>query len=236
MRTHAVGDEMAWAERLRAVTISKEALNAVVMNYLVVEGHKEAAERFQAESGTPVGLNLDTIADRRALRAAIECGDVTSAIERAEPYLSPADTELHFSLRQQRLLELIRQDEVEAAVSFAQEELAPRAEQSAALLAELERTMLLLAFDDPRACGDGAELLSQAHRQKTASLLNAAVLTAQSQDREAALPMILRRLQWTQDELRHRVADHHAALPSVSDVARGEHADVGAIGTLEGPR
>lgn len=207
-------DEREWSERLRSVSISKATMNALVMNYLIVEGHKEAAERFQQESGTPAG-NLDTIADRRALRVAIETGDIPAALARAGQVLSDASPDLNFAIRQQQLIELIRRDDVDAAVAFAQEKLAPQAEQSSSLLSELERTMLLLAFDDPNAAPDGAELLSQARRRKTASLLNAAVLASQSHEKEAALPMMLRRLQWAQDELLQR---QRVSFPRIDDI------------------
>ena len=215
-------DEAGWAERLSSVSVSKETMNALVMNYLIVEGHKEAAERFQVEAGVHASRSLlDSIGDRRTLRTSIERGNIPWALALVNPQILSADPQLHFALLQQQLIELIRRNEVEDAVAFAQEELAPLAEQSAVLLTELERTMVLLAYDDPHACQDGSELLSQRQRQRTASLLNAAVLSSQAQEKEAALPMMLRRLQWTQHELqRHtifpRIDDLEAALPCLS--------------------
>jgi len=223
-----VYDEASWAERMRNVKVDKSTMCALVMNWLVVEGHKEAAERFQEESGTNAG-SLDAIGDRRAVRMAIERGDVPSALALAEPLLPDASEELHFALRQQQLIELIRRDDIEAAVAYAQEELAPRAEQSAALRAELERTMLLLAFDEPSACPDGAELLSQQQRKRIASMLNAAILGAQAQETEAMLPLMLKRLMWEQDDLQNRqgvsfprIDNLEEALPRLCEPSRQE--------------
>lgn len=56
---------------------------------------------------------------------------------------------LFFHLQQQRLIELIRAGDITAALQFASEELAPRAEEHPDLLPELERTMALLAFELP---------------------------------------------------------------------------------------
>ncbi len=159
-----------------------------------------------AESGTSAGLDLDTISDRRAIRAAVETGDVARAVEQTDritPDLLSSSPELAFQMLQQQLIELIRDERVGEAIGFAQRELGPRAEASAALLAELERTMLLLAYSDSGACPE-AELLGQAQRQSTASKLNAALLAAQALETEAALPMMLRRLHAAQDELKHR--------------------------------
>lgn len=37
---------------LKAVNIRKEDMNRLVMIFLVAQGHQEAAEKFQKESGT----------------------------------------------------------------------------------------------------------------------------------------------------------------------------------------
>ena len=41
-----------WKKKLDAVRISKQDMNKLVMNYLVIEGVKDAAEQFALESGT----------------------------------------------------------------------------------------------------------------------------------------------------------------------------------------
>ena len=47
----ASGPEAEWAERLRSVTVSKATMDRLVMNWLVIEGYQEAAQRFMVESG-----------------------------------------------------------------------------------------------------------------------------------------------------------------------------------------
>ena len=61
-----------------------------------------------------------------------------------------------------------------------------------------------------------AALLSQEHRQEAASALNAAILAAQHQQSESRLPMMLRMLQWAQDELALR---HAVTFPRIDDLA-----------------
>ena len=209
-----------WSARLAACPVSKQTMNRLVMDFLVVvEGHKEAAECFQSESGTPAGLDLETISDRRTIRSAIEAGDVERAVEHARrmnPELLESTPELAFHVNLQRLVELIRASRVEEALAFARGHLAPMAEQSAKLLAELERAMLLLAYADLSACPE-AELLSQTQRQRTASLLNSAVLSAQAQEKEAALPMLFRRLLWEQEDLQHRQRVRHPRIDNFDE-------------------
>lgn len=72
----------------------------------------------------------------------------------------------HFwSLQQQHLIELIRQRETEAALEFAQTQLAEQGEESRECLTEMERTLALLAFDNPEESPFG-DLLNMMQRQK----------------------------------------------------------------------
>lgn len=67
--------------------------------------------------------------------------------------------------QQQQLIELIRDGRVEDALKFASEQLAERGEEEPSVLEELERTLALLAFEDPSQ-SPFADLLSLSHRQK----------------------------------------------------------------------
>ena len=68
-------------------------------------------------------------------------------------------------LQQQHLIELIRERNIEGALDFAQLHLAERGEENPEILSELERTLALLAFDDPEASPFG-DLLHPSQRQK----------------------------------------------------------------------
>ena len=57
--------------------------------------------------------------------------------------------------------------------------------------------MALLAFDSISTSPVG-DLLEASQRQKTASELNAAILTSQSQDKDPKLPNLLKMLIWAQ--------------------------------------
>ena len=175
-------------------------MNKLVMNYLVIEGYKEAAEKFEEECGTPPGIDLPSISNRMATRVAIQNGDIQAAIERANelnPLILDENPKLFFHLQQQKLIELIRNGDIEGALNFATKELAPRGEENPQFLSELERTMALLAFEDKDSC-PVSELLEPAQRQKTASELNAAILTSQCQEKDPKLPTLLKMMSWSQ--------------------------------------
>lgn len=74
--------------------------------------------------------------------------------------------------QQQHLIELIRLRETEAALEFAQTQLAEQGEESRECLSEMERTLALLAFDNPEESPFG-DLLNMMQRQKVISCIYA---------------------------------------------------------------
>ena len=67
------------------------------------------------------------------------------------------------------MIELIRQGNVEGALDYAQTHLAERGEENPEILSELERTLALLAFEDPEKSPFG-DLLHLCQRQKVKNL------------------------------------------------------------------
>ncbi|KAI7738160.1 hypothetical protein M8C21_007543 [Ambrosia artemisiifolia] len=204
-----------WEKKLNDVKIRKEDMNKLVMNFLVTEGYVDAAEKFRMESGTEPDIDLATITDRMAVKKAVQSGNVEDAIEKVNdlnPEILDTNPQLFFHLQQQRLIELIRNGKVEEALEFAQEELAPRGEENQGFLEELERTVALLAFEDVKNSPVG-DLLDISQRLKTASEVNAAILTSQNHEKDPKLPSLLRMLIWAQNQL-----DEKAAYPRITDL------------------
>ncbi|XP_077254094.1 protein GID8 homolog isoform X2 [Tasmannia lanceolata] len=204
-----------WEKKLNNVKIRKEDMNKLVMNFLVTEGYVEAADKFRMESGTE-HIDLATITDRMAVKKAVQCGNVQDAIEKVNdlnPEILDTNPQLFFHLQQQKLIELIRNGKVEEALEFAQDELAPRGEENQSFLEELEKTVALLAFEDVSNCPVG-ELLDISQRLKTASEVNAAILTSQSHEKDPKLPSLLKMLIWAQNQL-----DEKAVYPHINDLS-----------------
>ncbi|KAF9568480.1 hypothetical protein CPC08DRAFT_702494 [Agrocybe pediades] len=170
------------------------------MDYLVIEGYKSAAEEFSQEANLEPPVDFESIESRMDIREALQRGDVEDAITRVNdlnPEILDTNPALYFKLQQQKLIEYIRQGRIEEALQFAQDELAPRGEESPEFLSELERTMALLAFESaPGAPPAIAELLSPAQRLKTAGEVNAAILESLSQGKEVKLVGLLKLLCW----------------------------------------
>ncbi|KAI6162117.1 CTLH/CRA C-terminal to lish motif domain-containing protein [Pisolithus thermaeus] len=181
------------------------------MDYLVIEGYRSAAEEFSNEAGVIPPVDFESIESRMVIREALQRGDVEEAITRVndlnpevvDRYLTRIQA-LYFRLQQQKLIELIRQSRIVEALQVQE------------FLAELERTMALLAFDTtsspPPAITD---LLSPAQRMKTAGEVNAAILESFQSGKEVKLVQLLKLLCWGENML-----DERAEFPKV-DVRGG---------------
>lgn len=193
-----------WMNRLEGLHIQRADMNKLIMNYLVTEGFKEAAEKFQQESGVSPSMELDSLDDRIRIRDAIQSGriqEATALVNQLHPELLDNDRYLYFHLQQLHLIELIRNGRIEEALHFAQEQLSEAGEADPTVLNELERTLALLAFEEPHK-SPFSDLLHPTHRQKVASELNAAIL--KMENRESTTPKLsslLKLILWAQDEL-----------------------------------
>ncbi|GLV41372.1 Houki [Carabus blaptoides fortunei] len=195
------------------------------MNYLVTEGFKEAAEKFQMESGVGPTVELNSLDDRIRIRDAIQNGriqEATALVNQLHPELLDNDRYLYFHLQQLHLIELIRADRVEEALAFAQSHLSEAGESDPSVLNELERTLALLAFEDPSASPFG-DLLQPAHRQKVASEVNAAILKMEHQESTSPkLSTLLKLILWAQDKLDKKKTRY----PKMTDLATAKIEDV----------
>jgi len=190
-------------------------LNRLVMDYLVVEGYRSAAEEFGKEANLAAPVDLDSIERRMNIRDAIYRGDVEDAIEKVNdlnPEILETNPSLYFHLQQQKLIEHIRHGRTTEALVFAQSELAPRSEENPEFLSELERTMALLAFEStPNPPAAVAELLHPSQRIRTASELNAAILDSLSQGKEVKLVGLMKLLCWAES-----ILEEHVEFPKIN--------------------
>lgn len=210
--------EKQWVKLLEDNDLNRTDMNKLIMNYLVTEGFKEAAEKFQEESGVTPSVDLHSLDERIQIRDAIMNGriqEATALINQFNPELLDNDRYLYFHLQQLHLIELIRNNRVEEALSFAQSHLSEAGEEDPLVLTELERTVALLAFEDPLSSPFG-DLLAPAHRQKIASEVNAAILKLENQECTAPkISTLLKLILWAQDKLNQKKCKY----PKMIDLA-----------------
>jgi hypothetical protein len=198
------------------------------MNYLVIEGYKEAADKFGAETGICYPYDSETLAERIKIRECIEAGQMQRAIHlinNLHPELIDNNRPIAFHLQQQQLIELIRDKRLEEALTFAQESLCEYGERNELIQDELERTMALLAFDEPSESPFG-DLLQPVQRQRLACEVNSAILEYEHVESTAKLNTLIKMLLWSQDLLDKK----GVAYPKMSDLgnARVDEVNHGA--------
>ncbi|OCF75333.1 hypothetical protein I204_04188 [Kwoniella mangroviensis CBS 8886] len=144
-------DTRQWEDELSKVDISKHDLNLLIFDYLLIEGYPDAAVEFARETGLPADVDHEKVQERMEIRQAVEDGRVEEAVRRVnelDPEILDTNPPLLFHLHLLRMIELIRSEEIDKALAFATEELAPRGAENPEFRLELERTMGLLAFPD----------------------------------------------------------------------------------------
>mmetsp|Transcript_13063 Transcript_13063/g.19716 ORF Transcript_13063/g.19716 Transcript_13063/m.19716 type:complete len:381 (+) Transcript_13063:84-1226(+) len=185
-----------WLEKMKLVSVNSSEMNAIIFDYLIVEGYVDAARSFAEEASMDISsINFDAISRRVRVRSLIQEGNMDAALlELAE--MNPSileDDELHFQLKQQQVIELIRKNDIDGALALTQESLTPHGLKNERFLEAIERTMSLLTFHDAENV-----LLHPNHKTLTASLTNSAILASSGEFPQPKLPSLLNLLDWAQ--------------------------------------
>lgn len=169
------------------LNLTRQEINRLILEYLVVEGYKDAAEKFSRETGLceplrEMRVSGESLVNRMWIREAVlrrQIEEVIDTVNRLWPELLDKNPFIYFQLRQLQMLELIRNRRLEDALIFAQSYLADpvlkRLSEHPQLLCEMQNTMALLAFDDPAQSIYG-RLLGPQHAELVAGALNRAIL------------------------------------------------------------
>ena len=198
---HSVVKPQEYLQLLGEVQLDRDSVDRLVMNFLEVSGHEDAAKKFCEESGIARGVEGDWMKVRTDLRALLLIGDITAAwglMGEVCPELLK-DKDIAFSLRFQTLLEHIRNDTASAALDYARDHLASP-DLSEAQLDLLEQGLALLAFEDPYSCAY-APLLLQAQRADTSATVDRALLEANNQAATPTLLSVLQLKQFMEDSM-----------------------------------
>ncbi|KAJ3450298.1 glucose-induced degradation protein [Anaeramoeba flamelloides] len=198
--------EEKWEQLLNEQVVSDKDLNSLVMNYLVTEGFKEAAEEFQKETGTLPEVDLEELSSRREIRQSINEGNIQKSVElinELDPELFDNNPNLYFHLQKQKLIELIKSGNQQIALEFAQE-LGQLCEGNEELLNELDEVMALFTFDKL----DNSPLsflVDNSQRQSVSREVNSSILSTQKQEDESKIEQILKTLFYCQEELDKKI-------------------------------
>ena len=210
-------------ERKRREEGSDSTLNMAVLEFLVADGRKDAAIAFREEAGLKdCVLDLDSIERRSKVLESIRRGEIPEVLEMLKREMSN-DEMLRFELHNHTLIELIRRGESMRALEHARthmrwvvgneeeekEEEKYDTQENQERRSRFERTMGLLAFENPETSSPDSSLFDQVERERIANLANRAML-----NKEPELRKVMKLLDWTQSQ----VLETTKELPVVFDV------------------
>lgn len=161
----------------------------------------------------------DMMDKRVEVRQLIEEGNILkgqSLINLYYPELLDNHRNLYFKLQQQHLIELIRQQKINDVLSYVHDQLSVDELRD---LTEMERTLALLAYDQPDK-SPYASLLEISHRLQLASEMNDTILqetTGNVEPNKPRLVTLLKLLFWTQSELEKKKIQ----FPKMTDLVNG---------------
>ncbi|KOS20626.1 Glucose-induced degradation protein 8 -like protein [Escovopsis weberi] len=199
-----------FVRRVEDVWTPKSDINALILDYLTMEGYPNAAAKFSKEANLSPQQDTSHIRARQQIQTCIHSGNIQTAIETLndhDPEILEQDKALHFSLLRLQLLELIRScnaadGDITPALTFATEQLGPRASTSPKFLEDLEQTMALLLFPPENLQPQLAALLNPDLRRDAADKVNRAILERQSARREAAIRHLVKMRAWAESTAR----------------------------------
>mmetsp|Transcript_1961 Transcript_1961/g.2809 ORF Transcript_1961/g.2809 Transcript_1961/m.2809 type:complete len:266 (+) Transcript_1961:407-1204(+) len=208
--------ETLLASSKRSTLTSSTSQYWLVVNTLMFYGYKEAYEELLTswtllrgkqfhEKQVKLMDDKFVLGFRNQLRETIFKGKISDAISLLSSYdaaLLSKNVTVHFRLRQQALIELIRNEEVSQAILYAQEYLSPLVEEQEELRQELEEVMSLLVFGKDQD-SPVHHLFGSNQRRKTAFELNALILEKSCNIKKMSdLDYVLRLMLWHQKSLK----------------------------------
>lgn len=198
----------------RIETIIAPSTEAIGSGNLKDEDKLGGLKKWPSRIETP-----DMMDKRIEIRHSIEEGDILksiSLINLYHPELLDTHKNLHFKLQQQHLIEMIRHQKINDVLSYVHDQLSV---DELLDLGEMERTLALLAYENPDK-SPYADLLHISHRLQLASEMNDIILQEITGDVEPTKPRLvtlLKLLFWTQSELERKKIQ----FPKMTDLVNG---------------
>ncbi|OAA68330.1 ctlh domain containing protein [Niveomyces insectorum RCEF 264] len=214
--------KLSWESRVNQVKAPKSDINALILDYLTMEGYPKAAANFSKEANLRPQQDDSFIQTRQAIQSSIHRGDIEGAITDIISFdhqILDQDPQLHFALLRLQLVEIIRSSnggDIQAALAFATDQLGPRASMWKEFLPDLEQTMSMLFFSTDKLPDELKKLLSPDLRREVADKVNKAILYQHGKRREAAIRNLVKMRAWAENMARDK--DSIKDLPDSIDL------------------
>ncbi|SBS87949.1 RanBPM and CLTH-like protein, putative, partial [Plasmodium malariae] len=135
-----------WLKEFEYTKIHENDLNEVIMNYFCVHRMYDVAKEFQKEANVKPDMPIDTVKIRYLIQSEIMNNKIEEAIEHInnlDEGILKKHKDLVFFLKKQQLLKLILNSNINEAIMYSQQELAPyvneKSEEAKKLIQKIEK-------------------------------------------------------------------------------------------------
>ncbi|CAD8131907.1 unnamed protein product [Paramecium octaurelia] len=203
-----------WHHNQNNITIPKAKMNEFVLNFFIVEGYRDAAIEFSKEAGIQLSnKELDKMIERIEIKKNILNGEIDSALQKVS---MSNNKQILFKLKMQKLIELIKVNELDQAVSYAQNQIIGFLKDQPHLIDEIEKAMSLLAYKDLSKCPLN-HLTQNSQRIKVASEVNQQLFQDSQGNEQAKITILMKILQWAQEILNSKLQ-----YPHLIEISKGQ--------------
>ncbi|CAD8060240.1 unnamed protein product [Paramecium sonneborni] len=205
---------LEWHQKQNTINIPKSLINQLVLNFFIVEGYRDAAIEFSKEAGIQFSTQeLDQMIERIEIKKNILNGDIDSALEKV---VHKNNNLILLKLKTQKLIELIKQNQIDQAIKYAQSEIISFLPDQPQLVEEIEKAITLIAFSDIKK-NPLNHLLQNSQRIKVASEINQHLYKDNLGNDEAKLRTLMKLLQWAQEQLTSEIQ-----YPLLVEISKGQ--------------
>ena len=176
-KTKAISNEK-WKKELNQQKIDKDKMNQIIANYLFIQGYCLPLKKFISETKIKFNFDENILNKRFLIRQLITSNQIEKAINEIDLIDKKILSEnkiIYFVLQRQILLNYIKENKLQEALTFAKDILLPLSKGDDFLFKELEKAMGLLAYENINDAPE-KELISDKFLEKIATKMNLVLL------------------------------------------------------------
>ncbi|CRH01722.1 RanBPM and CLTH-like protein, putative [Plasmodium relictum] len=205
-----------WLKEFEYTKIHENDLNEVLMNYFCVHRMYDVAYEFKKEANVKPDMPIDTIKTRYLIQNEIMNNKIEKAIEHInnlDQGILKKHKDIIFFLKKQQLLKLILNNNINEAIIYSQQELAPYP----SLINEIDDVMMLMAYQDLNS-EEAKKLIQKIEKKKnTLKRIDDIILSYYNVDK-STLEYIVKNVFFTQNILSSK---YPCSIPKLKNLKTG---------------
>ena len=215
-----------WMKEIKSQKISKDKMNQIIANYLFLQGYCTPLKQFIAETKIKFDFDEKLLNQRYLIRQLITTNQIENAINEInliDKKILEENKIIYFVLQRQILLNYIKDNKLQEALIFAKDTLLPLSQGDEFLFKELEKTMVLLAYENINDAPE-KELITDKFLEKIATKMNLVILNYLSGNKmiNLNLDLLIKLTMYIQQELKKEIS-----FPNITSLAPMTFSEVG---------